>query len=330
MPVAAVAEYPGNLSPVQGASIWTQYLTAWGALVHHARVTSGDFVIVPAASSSVGLAAVQIVKDAGATAIAATRTSEKRPELLALGADHVIATGEEDLPARVREITGGRGARVVFDPVGGPYAEKLAEAAAPGGTVFLYGALSGWPTAFPLMTCMVKGLSLRGYSMREVRNPQEDLDAGLNFVRERLRDGRFVPQIARTFPAGADGGRLPFPGIQRSGWQGGGHRLSEQGVVHHAGRPKPKKGEAPPGSLNGAGAALSQGSAWVRGRRWNHRCTLIHTDQKWQRSDRCESVCICGSTLFFRWKASLRQSRREPKGEEGRSTFRPSSGGSSR
>ncbi len=210
VPVAAVAEYPGNLSPVQGASIWTQYLTAWGALVHHARVTSGDFVIVPAASSSVGLAAVQIVKDAGATAIAATRTSEKRPELLALGADHVIATSEEDLPARVREITGGRGARVVFDPVGGPYVEKLAEAAAPGGTVFLYGALSGRPTAFPLMTCMVKGLSLRGYSMREVRNPQEVLDAGLNFVRERLRDGRFVPQIARTFPLAqmADGYRF--------------------------------------------------------------------------------------------------------------------------
>ena len=200
VPVAAVAEYPANLSPVQGASIWTQYLTAWGALVHRARVSPGDFVIIPAASSSVGLAAIQIVKDAGAVAIAATRTGQKRQELLGLGADHVIATGEEDLPARVGEITGGRGARIVFDPVGGPSVEKLAEAAAPGATIFLYGGLSGQPTVYPLMTGLAKGISLRGYSMREVRDTRAVLDAGLSDVRERLQDGRFVPKIARTFP----------------------------------------------------------------------------------------------------------------------------------
>ena len=83
-----------------------------------------------------GLAAIQIVKDAGATAIAATRTSKKKKELLELGADYVIATEEEDLPARVKEITGGKGARLIFDPVAGPFVEKLAEAAAPGGIIY--------------------------------------------------------------------------------------------------------------------------------------------------------------------------------------------------
>lgn len=200
VPAAAVAEYPANLSPVQGAAVWTQYLTAWGALVYRARVASGDFVIIPAASSSVGLAAIQIVKDAGATAIAATRTSDKRQDLLGLGADHVIATGEEDLSARVGEITGGRGVRVVFDPVGGPYVEKLAEAAALGATIFLYGGLSGQPTVYPLMTGLAKGISLRGYSMREVRDTQAVLDLGISYVVERLQDGRFVPKIAKTFP----------------------------------------------------------------------------------------------------------------------------------
>ena len=200
VPVAAVAEYPASFSPVQGASIWTQYLTAWGALVYRAHVTSGDFVIIPAASSSVGLAAIQIVKDAGAVAIASTRTAQKRQELLGLGADHIIATGEEDLPTRVGEITGGRGARIVFDPVGGPYVEKLAEAAALGATIFLYGGLSGQPTVYPLMTGLAKGLSLRGYSMREVRDKKDVLDTGLSYVRERLEDGRFVPKIAKTFP----------------------------------------------------------------------------------------------------------------------------------
>ncbi|WP_424139933.1 zinc-binding dehydrogenase, partial [Roseomonas chloroacetimidivorans] len=80
----------------------------------------GDFVVVTAASSSVGLAAFQIARMVGATVIATTRTSAKKQALLEAGAHHVIATQEEDLAARVMEITGGKGARVVFDPVGGP------------------------------------------------------------------------------------------------------------------------------------------------------------------------------------------------------------------
>ncbi|MGA7352443.1 MAG: alcohol dehydrogenase catalytic domain-containing protein, partial [Acidobacteriaceae bacterium] len=102
VPASVLGGYPEKLSPAEGAAVWMQYLTAWGALVHHGKVTAGDFVLLPAASSSVGLAAIQIVKDAGATAIAATRTSRKKKELLELGADYVIATEEEDLPARVQ------------------------------------------------------------------------------------------------------------------------------------------------------------------------------------------------------------------------------------
>ena len=84
VPVEALGEYPANLTPMEAAAIWMQYLTAYGALVHIGGVKAGDFVSIPAASSSVGLAAIQIVRDAGATAIALTRTSAKRAELLAL------------------------------------------------------------------------------------------------------------------------------------------------------------------------------------------------------------------------------------------------------
>ena len=66
VPANVVAEYPANLTPAQGAATWITYLTAWGALMHVGRVTNNDFVIRPAASSSVGLAAIQIAKDAGA------------------------------------------------------------------------------------------------------------------------------------------------------------------------------------------------------------------------------------------------------------------------
>ena len=126
VPVDVLGEYPKNLTVVQAAAIWMQYLTAYGALVHVGGVKAGDFVSIPAASSSVGLAAIQIVRDHGATAIAVTRTAAKRAELLALGAHAVIVSEAEDYASRVHEITGGKGARLTFDPVGGPFIEKLA------------------------------------------------------------------------------------------------------------------------------------------------------------------------------------------------------------
>lgn len=200
VPAATVFEYPAKLSPVEGAAIWMQYMTAYGALVQFGKVAAGGFVLLTAASSSVGLAAIQIVKAEGAVAIATTRHSRKKQELLELGADHVIATEEEDLPARVNEITGGKGARVIFDPVAGPFLEKLAECGAPGGIIFEYGSLSMQPTPFPLVQSMRKALSIRGYSLMELRQDRKLLEQGVRYVTERLEDGRFHPKIAKTFP----------------------------------------------------------------------------------------------------------------------------------
>jgi len=200
VPVEALREYPPNLSPAEAASIWMQYLTAWGALVHYAKVGRGDFVIIPAASSSVGLAAIQMTKLEGGIAIAATRTLKKREELLAFGADYVIATEEEDLSRRVNEITDGKGSRVIFDPVGGPYVEKLAAVAAPGGIIIEYGGLSMQPTPFPTRPAISKGLTMRGYSLMEFRNNRPVLDIGTKYVYDRLADGRLYPKIAKTFP----------------------------------------------------------------------------------------------------------------------------------
>jgi NADPH:quinone reductase-like Zn-dependent oxidoreductase len=195
VPADALAEYPANLTPVQAAAIWMQFLTAYGALVHIGAVKAGDFVSIPAASSSVGLAAIQIVRDAGATAIAVTRTSAKRAELIALGAQHVIASQEEDYVARIKEITGGLGVRLTFDSVGGPFIQKLAAASAQGGIIFEYGLLSGEVTPFPLAEAAMRGVSVRGYILMEVPHKEP-----VKYIFERLADGRFVPKIAKTFP----------------------------------------------------------------------------------------------------------------------------------
>jgi NADPH:quinone reductase-like Zn-dependent oxidoreductase len=199
VPVGALAEYPANLTAEQAAAIWMQYLTAYGALVHYGQVKAGDFVSIPAASSSVGLAAIQIVRDAGGTAIAVTRTSAKWAELLELGAQHVIVSEEEDYVARVKEITGGRGVRLTFDPVAGPFVEKLADAAAPGGIIFQYGALSLAPTPFPLFVALTKGLSMQGYTLREITQDAHQREVAVKYVFDRLADGRFVPKIAYKY-----------------------------------------------------------------------------------------------------------------------------------
>jgi NADPH:quinone reductase-like Zn-dependent oxidoreductase len=198
-PVAAIAEYPANLSPAEGASIWMQYVTAYGALVDIAKVAKGDFVVITAASSSVGLAAIEIVKAEGGISIATTRKSNKKEELKRLGADHVIATDEEDFVARVAEITGGKGARVTFDPIVGPFLEKLAEAAQPGGIIFSYGGLSGQPAPYPSVTVLSKSLTLRGYLLFEYTLVPEKLAIAKKYIYDRLADGRLRPKIAKTF-----------------------------------------------------------------------------------------------------------------------------------
>ena len=199
VPAVALTEFPANLTDAQAAAAWMQYLTAYGALVIYGKVGPGDFVSIPAASSSVGLAAIQIVRDAGATAIAVTRRSTKRDELIALGAHHVIASEEEDYVAQVNEITNGKGVRITFDPVAGPFVEKLAAAAAQEGVIFIYGVLSMQPTPFPILQSFRNAVSLRAYHLREITMHPERLASAKRYVFDRLADGRFVPKIAKTF-----------------------------------------------------------------------------------------------------------------------------------
>src|SRR5476649_349681 len=132
---------------------------AYGALIDIGQLKTGDTVLIPAASSSVGLAAIQIANLVGATPIALTRTGAKRQALLHAGAAHVIATEEQDLVAEVKKLTGGKNTRIMFDPIAGPTLAKLAAAAADHGIIFQYGALSTEPTPLPLMDILSKSLT---------------------------------------------------------------------------------------------------------------------------------------------------------------------------
>jgi NADPH:quinone reductase-like Zn-dependent oxidoreductase len=198
-PVHAVVKHPGSLSFVEAASIWMMFLTAYGALILDAQVKAGDFVIIPAASSSVGLAAIQLANYAGATPIALTRTPEKKKRLREAGAAHAIATQEEDMVAEVMRITNGKGARVAFDPVGGPAFPKLISALDNQGVAYIYGALSEGDTPIPVLEMIPKMPTVKGYSIRLVVGDEARRKAAVEYVVEGLASGALRPIIDRTF-----------------------------------------------------------------------------------------------------------------------------------
>lgn len=128
-----------------------------------------------------------------------TRTHSKRQALLDAGATAVIATEEQDLVKEVLQLTNGKGARVVFDPVGGPTVEKLTKAMANQGILFIYGALSTEPTPLPLFEVLGKSLTIRGYVLLEISLNPERLQRAVQFVSEGLASGKLRPIIAKTF-----------------------------------------------------------------------------------------------------------------------------------
>jgi NADPH:quinone reductase-like Zn-dependent oxidoreductase len=201
VPAWAAVPTPDNLSDEQAAAVWMQYLTAWGALIEIGKLTEGESVVITAASSSVGLAAIQIANMVGATPIALTRTSKKAQALRDAGAAHVIASAEQDVVAEVKKATGDKPPRIVFDPVGGPLVEKLAAVLARGGILFEYGALSTEPTPLPLFTVLGMGLTIRGYTLFEfTQYPGAALKRGIDFVLKGLAEGKLKPIISKTFP----------------------------------------------------------------------------------------------------------------------------------
>lgn len=199
-PAALIVKHPPSLGWEAAAAVWMAYLTAYGALIDLAALRREDVVVITAASSSVGLAAIQIANRVGATAIAVTRTLAKKQALIEAGAAHVVASAEEDLESRLNEISGARGVRVVFDAVGGPSFQPLTAAMSKGGMLIEYGGLSPDPTPFPLSTVLSKCLTLRGYLVHEITGDGVKLEAAKAFILDGLASGLFRPIIARTFP----------------------------------------------------------------------------------------------------------------------------------
>jgi NADPH:quinone reductase len=198
-PAARLTKMPAGQTFIEAAASWMQYGTAYG-LVEAGHLQRGDHVVITAASSSVGIAAIQIANDHGAVPIAVTRGRHKAAALRGHGAAYVIVSDEEDAAACILDITAGKGARILFDAVGGAALAGLLPALQPEGIAIIYGMLGGYELNLPLPPLMMANLTLRGWAADLLIARQDKKDALLAYVNPALAAGRLRPVIDRIFP----------------------------------------------------------------------------------------------------------------------------------
>ncbi len=150
-----------RLSDVEEAATWNSYLTAYGALIHVAGLQQGQTLLITAAASSVGLAAIALAKNVGAQVVATTRKPDKQQALKDAGANSVVVTGSESVAERVLAATNQVGADVIFDPIAGAMAQEFMKALRTGGHYIAYGVFGGMNTDIPMFTAFEKLLTFR-------------------------------------------------------------------------------------------------------------------------------------------------------------------------
>jgi NADPH2:quinone reductase len=192
---------PNGVEFATAVCLPTAYGTTLHALRDRAQLRPGETLLVLGAAGGVGLSAVQIGKRMGARVIAAASSIEKLAVCKQVGADEVIDYGTEDLKERVKALTGGSGADVVYDPVGGPYSEPALRATAWEGRFLVIGFAAGDIPRIPLNLTLLKGCSIVGvfWGMAMARDPAR-LRGQLAELLAWTADGSLTPHVHARYP----------------------------------------------------------------------------------------------------------------------------------
>ena len=183
---------PSHLTFEEAASMPLVFLTAWHMLVGRAQLKPGETVLVLAAGSGVGIAAIQIAKMLGATVFATASTDAKLERAKALGADALINYETQDMAAEARRLTGKRGVDIVFEHTGEATWEKSVASLARGGRLVTCGATSGFNGRTDLRVLFAKQLSFHGSYMGRLAEFDE--------VLKHIRRGALKPVLDRVLP----------------------------------------------------------------------------------------------------------------------------------
>jgi len=183
------------------ASFMLAYGTSYHALKDRAKLKEGETLVVLGASGGVGLAAVQLGKIMGAKVIAAASNSDKLDLCKEYGADAIINYNEEDLKTRIKELTDGKGADVVYDPVGGDYSEAALRATAWEGRFLVVGFAAGNIPKIPLNLTLLKGCQIVGvfWGSFAQKRPQDNLQNSMELM-QFFNEGKIKPHIHKTYP----------------------------------------------------------------------------------------------------------------------------------
>lgn len=196
--VSEVWPIPEGVDAVTAAAVPTVFLTAWFALLDEGRLQAGEWLLVQAGSSGVGMAAIQIGKQAGAKVAANTSGDDKARRLRDLGADTVVDYTKTDFVPEVRRLTGERGVDVILEMVGGEVYQKSLDALAPGGRlVSIGGAFGKIPDAPPALT---EGRKASRFSITNYLKAHPEGFRQLGAILQQVRDGKFKVAVDRTFP----------------------------------------------------------------------------------------------------------------------------------
>ena len=197
----AVLPKPPALSFEAAAGITITYLTSYHALVQRANIQPGETLLVLGAAGGVGSTAVELGKALGATVIAAASSDDKLALCTELGADHVINYSNESLKDRVKELTGGAGVDVVYDPVGGDFSEPAVRSMGWNGRYLVIGFASGPIPSIPLNLTLLKGCSIVGvfWGRFTMEEPEVHL-ANIDTLWQWFEEGKIKPVITDLFP----------------------------------------------------------------------------------------------------------------------------------
>ena len=192
---------PAAMSWEQGAAFPVVFGTSHVALWHRARLQAGEALVVHGASGGVGLTAVAIGKLLGATVIATASAPEKLEVARAHGADHLIDTSREDVRTRIKELTGGRGADVVYDPVGGELFTASLRSMAFEGRILVIGFAGGAVPQIPANHLLVKNVDVIGVNWPAYADLNPRVMAGsFRTLLQWVLDGAITPHVSATYP----------------------------------------------------------------------------------------------------------------------------------
>lgn len=200
-PAALCIPLPDNFPFVDAAAFVMTYATSHHALIDRAQLKAGETVLVLGAAGGVGTAAIQIAKAAGARVIAAASSEDKCALCLATGADVAINYAEGDLREKIKAATGGSGPDVVYDPVGGEFAEPAFRAIAWRGRYLVIGFASGPIPSLPLNLPLLKGASIVGVFWGDFAKREPRANAAMMGELVRwYQEGKIKPIIDQTMP----------------------------------------------------------------------------------------------------------------------------------